>query len=166
MNNKKNKKPNMTTLVVRDAMKSVAKDIRKPKVVRDGLVKPQLNKINPIEYIVLNHDLTFKKKHLLSTPRFASEAKTVDIPSREPGFVPQKVTSHYLMQTVEVKFVPKKKKFQKLKELLENTKPIDMLAVYKNGQQILANGFFVNLNADSFTGDYSFTFMPNYFTVI
>lgn len=35
------KESNATTEVVRDAMKAVSKDVRKPKVVRDGIVKPK-----------------------------------------------------------------------------------------------------------------------------
>lgn len=41
----KMEKQNPTTQVVREAMKIVSKDVRAPKVVRDGIVKPKLKKV-------------------------------------------------------------------------------------------------------------------------
>jgi len=160
-------KKNKTTLVVQDAMKAVAKDVIKPKVVRSGKVKPQLNEPNKkIDKIIINYDLIFKNKQLLNNPSFSSEPKYITIPPKEKGFAPQKILANFTPNPVTIIFVPTNKKLQKLKELLENMKHIDLIAVYKNGSKIRAFGFISEIKADSFTEEYSFNFTPNSFSFI
>ena len=166
MKPKKNKQ-NTTTSVVRAAMKDTAKNVRSPKVVRNGKVKPQLNETNTqIDRIIINYDLIFKNKHLLNSPTFSSNSEFISVPSSAKGFGAERIKVKSNIETVIVKFIPKNKKLQKLQELFLENKPFDFLATYKNGTKILANGFITEIKSDFDSEEYSFSFIPNRFKFI
>ena len=165
MKPKKNKQ-NTTTSVVRAAMKDTAKNVRSPKVVRNGKVKPVVKSKLEIDRIILNHDLIFKNKHLLNSPTFSSNSEFISVPPSAKGFGAERIKVKSNIETVIVKFIPKNKKLQKLQELFLENKPFDFLATYKNGTKILANGFITEIKSDFDSEEYSFSFIPNRFKFI
>lgn len=76
----KKKKPNRTHDIVRAAMKAVAKDVRAPKVVRDGIVSPMSTSCHAIPYIPKNifvkrmilDEIKFGRRQVLNVPAFST----------------------------------------------------------------------------------------------
>lgn len=79
MENKRNQlkpKQNSTTQVVREAMRIVSKDVRPPKVVRDGLVKPNQKQYSQEEVDeLLDQQAARTTSQLIGNPSVGTNAK-------------------------------------------------------------------------------------------
>jgi hypothetical protein len=175
------KKQNPTTEVVRAAMKETAKDVRAPKVVRDGIVKPKKKKIeipvpspkiniaakSAIDYIILDDSIKLKAKHIKNTPTFSQTRDAIQIPSigdEEFGNV-RYVAGRMTCGDVEIEIEVKDKKMLKIMNLFHAMRRISFTMANQNGLKIVSTGFLKAIN-ESIDGVVSLTYCPNEFSIL
>ena len=169
---------NINRNLVKHVMKETSKDVRKPKAVRDGLVKEKeckSCKIKPafadvaekpaIHSILLDDSIKLKAKHILRVSSFSQRMEYVEIQFRNKYLKPEKVRSSINIDDVEINIHAKKKKMQKLLELFNAQKKIKMDISYNNGTRINSLGFIRSINYNS-ENEMSINFAPDYFSVL
>jgi hypothetical protein len=180
----KKKLPNKkspTAEVVRAAMKQVEKDVRAPKVVRDGIVKPKKKKIEDaffspkinfapdsnIDSIILDDSIKFKAKHIKNIPRFSTTTNLILIPSigdEEFGnvrYVPGKINCGDVRVEIEGGW----KKLSKLMRLFIEERKISFVMSNTNGLKITSVGLIKEV-ANEIENGWSFTYLPDHFSVL
>ena len=173
------KKKNPTTKVVRSAMKETAKDVREPKVVRDGIVKKKEKKINPsnvqpkiniaaksaIDYIILDDSIKLKAKHIRNVPTFSQTHTQVMVPSENPHFKDHYVSGRFTCEDVTVELDVRMKKLASIMELFQKQRKITFTMANQNGLKIISTGFIKSID-HSLEEGLKFTYCPDYFSVL
>ena len=165
----------MTTLVVRDAMKSVAKDVISPKVVRDGIVKPIYRPApqkKVVDFIILNNTIKLKgKKEVLNTPKFGQEQKFATIiDDYEEGRFPLKLLLPTRTEYHDVELILdiKPKKLKKILELIKKQKQISFFLKFKNKTKVTSLGHLSSISNinELLDEEIKLTYRPDYFNVL
>lgn len=171
----KRDKLNPTTKVVRSAMKAVSKDVRKPKVVRDGIVKKKketpcrnLYAVIPprpeIAYILINDSFKLKKKNILSSSMFSHSLENISVPNSDWQCQDYVLPGKIKFNDVEVKFMAGDKKIQKLYQLFHEQKKVNFIMCFKDNKMIISKGFLSSIS--SWENDASFTYCPDHYAVL
>lgn len=176
---KKTKKINKTKQVVKVAMKVVSKDVRAPKVVRDGIVKklaskkkkkkpaiykPVLTPAPEINYIQLGK-LKFKGSQILLSPKFSEKRKYISTTDFSWLSMSQQieVDGAVTYEDVCINFVYNEKMFMKLFELFKIQDKMDLIVVYKDKKRIVSTGVIKEIhNSDGWLNEcMGFVFYPD-----
>lgn len=169
---------NVNRKLVKHVMKETSKDVRKPKAVRDGLVKEKkckTCKVKPafatitekpvIHSILLDDSIKLKAKHIRNFPIFSQKVNYIEIPAMNKYLKPEKVRSSVSIDEVEIKIQAKEKKINKILDLFNAQKKIKIDISYHNGTKINSLGFIKEIfyNSDN---EMTIKFAPDYLSVL
>lgn len=160
---------NKTTLVVRDAMKAVSKEVRASKCVRDKKVKPLYLKQTerPKVLSMTLGKIKFKEKEVLNYPAIGQQFDTsviwddVSSPPKYMGYI----TRRMVYSDIEMELRIKATKIQKLNKLFHKgiNLPIPKIVdlIFETSiNKIYAKGYLISI-ATHENGNVTFGFKPH-----